>query len=88
MVLEHSLSFLFVVVMEVVCSQCDHCQRILHCIPIFRYAMAAGHVRSLTSFLLMKTMTHIHFDAAGGVSAEANNEAVAAMAGIQVRLRT
>lgn len=57
-------------------------QHVKHC--FVRYAMAAGHVRSLTSFLLMKTMTHIHFDAAGGVSAEANNEAVAAMAGIQV----
>lgn len=48
--------------------------------------MAAGHVSSLTNFLLMKTVTQIHFDPAGGVSAEANNEAVAAMAGIQVCL--
>lgn len=44
--------------------------------------MAAGHLASLFNFALLATLHQFHFDPVGGASGQANNDAVAALAGI------
>ncbi|KAL0037996.1 hypothetical protein WJX79_008937 [Trebouxia sp. C0005] len=54
----------------------------IHSRAAYGYAMAAGHMSNLLNFALMHTVHQISFDAAGGASAEANNLAVAQLAGL------
>ncbi|KAK9827419.1 hypothetical protein WJX74_000870 [Apatococcus lobatus] len=54
----------------------------VHSRAAYGYAMAAGHMSSLLKFALMYTVHNLSFNAAGGASGEANNEAIAALAGI------
>ncbi|KAL0036871.1 hypothetical protein WJX77_003190 [Trebouxia sp. C0004] len=54
----------------------------IHSRAAYGYAMAAGHMSNLVNFALMHTVHQISFDAAGGASAEANNLAVAQLAGL------
>lgn len=55
----------------------------MHSRAAYGYAMAAGHISSVSSYIRLKALAPFTFDAVTGVSAEANVEAVAAMTGIE-----
>ncbi|KAK9824447.1 hypothetical protein WJX72_010311 [[Myrmecia] bisecta] len=55
----------------------------MHSRAAYGYAMKAGHLASIYSFAVMQTVAQLSFDAAGGASGEANNDAVTMLAGIQ-----
>ncbi|BDA50637.1 probable Sn1-specific diacylglycerol lipase alpha at N-terminal half [Coccomyxa sp. Obi] len=55
----------------------------MHSRAAYGYAMAAGHLSSLLNFALLQTVHQFDFCAAGGASGEANNEAVAKLAGVR-----
>lgn len=54
----------------------------VHSRASYGFAMQAGHLASVFNFALMHTLHQISFDPASGASAEANNCAVAALAGL------
>lgn len=56
----------------------------VHSRAAYGHAMAAGHLASLLDFALLQTVHQLRFDPVGGASSEANNQAVAALAGIPV----
>lgn len=55
----------------------------MHARAAYGYAMAAGHIASVGSYIKHKAFAPFSFDAVAGVSAEANVEAVAEMTGIE-----
>ncbi|KAK9788836.1 hypothetical protein WJX73_008421 [Symbiochloris irregularis] len=56
----------------------------MHSRAAYGYAMAAGHLSSLVNFALLQTVHQVSFNAAGGASGQANNEAVAALTGVPI----
>jgi hypothetical protein len=54
----------------------------MHSRAAYGFAMAAGHITSVTSYIKLQTVQPLTFNAVAGASIEANNEAVAALAGI------
>jgi hypothetical protein len=54
----------------------------MHSRAAYGFAMAAGHITSVTSYIKLQTVQPFTFNAVTGASIEANNEAVAALAGI------
>ncbi|KAG7675249.1 hypothetical protein Ndes2437A_g00453 [Nannochloris sp. 'desiccata'] len=54
----------------------------MHSRAAYGFAMAAGHITSVTSYIKLQTVQPLTFNAVAGASVEANNEAVAALAGI------
>jgi len=54
----------------------------MHSRAAYGFAMAAGHITSVTSYIKLHTVQPLTFNAVAGASIEANNEAVAALAGI------
>ena len=54
----------------------------LHSRASYGFAMAAGHVSSVEAYIKLQTLQSLTFNAASGASVAANNEAVAALAGI------
>lgn len=55
-----------------------------HSRAAYGFAMQAGHISSITSYIKLQTLQPLTFDAVAGVSIEANNEAVAALTGIPI----
>jgi hypothetical protein len=55
----------------------------VHSRAAYGFAMLAGHVESVASFLRMQAFGPLTFDAAGGASAEANLEALVEMAKVR-----
>jgi hypothetical protein len=55
-----------------------------HSRAAYGFAMQAGHISSITSYIRLQTLQPLTFDAVAGVSIEANNEAVAALTGIPI----
>ncbi|KFM27528.1 Sn1-specific diacylglycerol lipase beta [Auxenochlorella protothecoides] len=54
----------------------------MHSRAAYGYAMAAGHISTVTGYIKLKTLAPFTFDAVGGVSVEANNDSVAELTGI------
>lgn len=53
-----------------------------HSNAAYGFAMAAGHITSVASYIRLQTVQPLSFNAVAGASVEANNEAVAALAGV------
>ena len=54
----------------------------VHSRAAYGFAMAAGHITSVASYIKLQTVQPLSFNAVAGASIEANNEAVAALAGV------
>lgn len=54
----------------------------VHSRAAYGFAMQAGHIKSVSSYIRLHTLQPLRFDAVGGVSHEANNEAISELTGI------
>eukprot|EP00889_Picochlorum_renovo_P007501 jgi/Picre1/34531/NNA_001999.t1 len=56
----------------------------IHSRAAYGFAMQAGHIKDISSYIRLHTLQPLRFDAVGGVSQEANNEAISELTGIPV----
>lgn len=56
----------------------------VHSRAAYGFAMQAGHIKSVSSYIRLHTLQPLQFDVVGGVSQEANNEAISELTGIPV----
>lgn len=56
----------------------------VHSRAAYGFAMQAGHIKSVSSYIRLHTLQPLRFDVVGGVSQEANNEAISELTGIAV----
>lgn len=54
----------------------------VHSRAAYGFAMQAGHIKSVSSYIRLHTLQPLRFDVVGGVSQEANNEAISELTGI------
>ncbi|KAI8107869.1 hypothetical protein M9435_002896 [Picochlorum sp. BPE23] len=54
----------------------------IHSRAAYGFAMQAGHIKDISSYIRLHTLQPLRFDAVGGVSQEANNEAISELTGI------
>lgn len=54
----------------------------VHSRAAYGFAMQAGHIKSVSSYIRLHTVQPLRFDVVGGVSQEANNEAISELTGI------
>jgi hypothetical protein len=55
-----------------------------HSRAAYGFAMQAGHIKNVSSYIKLHTLQPLRFDPIGGVSQEANNEAISELTGIAV----
>eukprot|EP00890_Picochlorum_soloecismus_P001589 jgi/Picsp_1/2430/NSC_05890-R1_alpha beta-hydrolase len=55
----------------------------IHSRAAYGFAMQAGHIKSVSSYIRLHTLQPLTFDAVAGVSHEANNEAICALTGVE-----
>lgn len=55
-----------------------------HSRAAYGFAMQAGHIKNVSSYIKLHTLQPLRFDPVGGVSQEANNEAISELTGIAV----
>jgi len=56
----------------------------IHSRAAYGFAMQAGHIKDISSYIRLHTLQPLRFDAVGGVSQEANNEAISELTGISL----
>ncbi len=56
----------------------------IHSRAAYGFAMQAGHIKDISSYINLHTLQPLRFDAVGGVSQEANNEAISELTGISL----
>ncbi|CAD7695956.1 unnamed protein product [Ostreobium quekettii] len=55
----------------------------VHANAAYGYCAMAGHLQSVEKMVMMRTVHNTYFDPVSGASAEANNQAVAALVGVR-----